>query len=117
MTTDDGAQIDVVSKLPAAPGSQLVVQARWPTAPSGRGARIELFRHTTAPNGASQSLAQAAVSMDDVRSGAATARFDLPAWIPPSFDGADLELRYAVRIVIDIAMRPDATTERPIAVG
>jgi hypothetical protein len=92
------------------------VLARWPGAPSGRSARVELWRDTTAPNGEKGQVTAVPTSVDEVKAGTAVVELPVPAGIAPSFDGAGVEIRYLVRVVIDRPMRPDASIERPVAV-
>ena len=113
----DDAAIDVTSPLPAPIGSELEVRVRWPGAPAGRGARIELHRRTTAPNGTEGCLASVPVDPAGLRSGDAVARLAIPPGSPPSFDGADLEVVYVVRVLVDRAFLPDAAIERPVGVA
>jgi hypothetical protein len=112
----EGATISVATPLPAAPGSVLVVRAEWPGAPGGP-ARIELHRRTNAPNGAEGIVAVAATDSDRLRAGTAEAALALPADLAPSFDGADLEVTYVVRVLVDRKFRPDAAIERPVALA
>jgi hypothetical protein len=113
---DGDAAISVTSPLPARPGSQLQVNVRWPSAPSGRGARIELHRRTNAPNGVEGLVASATVDAALLPSGA-SASLDVPADAPPSFDGAGLEILYVIRVLVDQAFRPDSAVERPVAIA
>ena len=113
----DDAAIDVRSPLPAPIGSEVEVGVRWPGAPAGRGARIELHRRTTAPNGTEGCLASAPVDPAGLRSGDAVARLAIPPGSPPSFDGANLEVLYVVRVLVDRAFLPDAALERPLGVA
>ena len=111
----DGA-IHVASPLPAQSGQEIVVQAHWPSAPSGRGARIELHRRTNAPNGAEGIIASAPVDSASLTGGAAEARLLVPAGSPPSFDGAGLEINYVIRVLVDRKLRSDAAIERPVGI-
>ena len=112
----DGAVIDVGTELPAHTGSTMRVLATWPGAPSGRAARIELWRDTTAPNGEKGQVSMVPTSVDQVKAGTAVVELPVPPGIAPSFDGAGVEIGYLVRVVIDRPMRPDASIERPVAV-
>ena len=112
----EGAAISVTTPLPASPGSTIGVRAVWPTAPGGP-ARIELHRRTNAPNGAEGIIAVAASGSDALRAGTAEAALALPPGIAPSFDGADLEVTYVVRVLINRKLRPDTAIERPVAVA
>lgn len=110
------ASISVQSPLPAPAGQEIVVGVNWPSAPQGRGARIELHRRTNAPNGEEEIIASAAVSPADFASGAAVARLMVPAGSAPSFDGAGLEITYIIRALVDRQFRSDAAIERPVAI-
>jgi hypothetical protein len=111
----DGATIHVASDLPATPGSTLVVRAAWPTAPGGN-ARIELHRRTNAPNGTEGIIASVGTTADAVKAGGADVELHIPPDMPPSFDGAGLENRYVIRVLVDRRFMPDAAIERPVAV-
>ncbi len=111
-----GGTIDVVSPLPAPSGQALVVKANWPSAPSGRGARIELHRRTNAPNGAEGIIASVPVDIASLQSGAAQVELLIPAGSAPSFDGAGLEINYVVRVLVDRKLRSDAAIERPVGI-
>lgn len=110
------ASISVHSPLPTPAGQEIVVGVNWPSAPQGRGARIELHRRTNAPNGEEGIIASAAVPPADFASGAALARLLVPAGSAPSFDGAGLEITYIIRALVDRQFRSDAAIERPVAI-
>jgi hypothetical protein len=112
-----GASIDVASSLPAPAGSSLAVQVRWPLAPSGRSARVELVQHVDAPNGGAWLVAQVATTIESVRDGSAVVSVPIPPEAAPSFDCAGLGCAYTGRVVIARPMRPDATIERPVAIA
>ena len=107
--------ITVDSPLPAPAGSQLAVRVRWPSAPSGRGARVELHRRSNAPNAVEGIVASEPVDPAALREGAEL-RLTVPAGAPPSFDGAGLENRYVLRALVDRAFFADAAIERPVAI-
>jgi hypothetical protein len=44
------------------------------------------------------------------------ARLVVPPGSAPSFDGAGLEIRYVIRILVDRRFRTDAAIERPVAI-
>lgn len=113
---DGDASIAVTSPLPARPGGPLDVQVRWPSAPSGRGARVELHRRTNAPNGTEGLIASASVDPPQLVGGV-QAHLVVPADASPSFDGAGLEILYVIRVLVDQAFRPDSAVERPVAVA
>jgi hypothetical protein len=112
----NGATIHVASVMPAMPGTRIVVTATWPAAPGGT-ARIELHRRTNAPNGTEGIIASTSLAADAVRSGSTPVELEIPAGIPPSFDGAGLENRYVVRVLVDRRFMPDAAIERPLAIA
>lgn len=110
-----GATISVTSPLPAAPGTLLGVQARWPDAPDGD-VRIELHRRTNAPNGTEGIVASASLPAGSLRGGA-EAQLAIPLGSAPSFDGAGLEITYIIRVLVDRRFRTDAAVERPVAIA
>jgi hypothetical protein len=110
------ARISVTTPLPAAPGSLISVGVLWAGAPDGN-ARIELHRRTTAPNGVEGIIASAISDAAALRSGAAGVQLAVPVDAAPSFDGADLELTYVIRVLVDRRFRPDTAIERPVAVA
>jgi hypothetical protein len=111
----EGGTIAVESPLPAKPGSSLDVGVRWPAAPSGN-ARIELHRRSNAPNGVNAVIASAGLDAAQLASGAARVSLALPQDLAPSFDGADLQLLYVVRVLVDRRFMPDIAIERPVAI-
>jgi hypothetical protein len=111
-----GGQIDITSPLPAPSGTAIEVTAAWPSAPDGRGARIELHRHTNAPNGVRGIIASAAMEVAALHSGSAKASLVVPEGAAPSFDGAGLEVNYVIRVLVDRKFRGDAAVERPVAI-
>jgi len=113
----DGATIAVTSALPAPIGSEILVRTTWPGAPGGRPARIELHRRNNAPNGVEGIVASVSVPSDTVRAGSAEARLVVPAGSPPSFDGADLQITYIIRVLVDRRFMPDAAIERPVGIA
>jgi hypothetical protein len=111
----EGATISITSPLPAAPGTNLNLHVAWPGAPDGEG-RIELHRRTNAPNGVEGIVASTSTDGATLRAGA-TDWLPVPAGLAPSFDGADLELRYVIQVLVDRRFMPDAAIERPVAVA
>lgn len=110
-----GATLIVTSELPAPAGSELAFQVAWPGAPDGRAARAELHRQSNAPNAETGIVVSEPMEVSALRSGSEM-RLQVPAWAPPSFDGAGLENRYILRILVDRRFRADAAIERPIGV-
>ncbi len=111
---EDG-MIGILSPLPVPAGTELVVAARWPSAPGGPKARIELHRKTNAPNGTRGIIVSAEVDPAALKGGV-EARLAVPAGLAPSFDGAGLEITYILRVLVDRRFRTDAAIERPLAV-
>lgn len=112
----EGATISVTTPLPAAVGSEIGIAAAWPGAPGGP-ARIELHRRTNAPNGVEGIIAVASTDSDALRAGNARAVLAIPPDAAPSFDGADLEVTYVVRVLVDRRFQPDSAVERPVAIA
>jgi hypothetical protein len=112
----DGGTISIESKLPAMAGGSLVVLARWPSAPGGP-ARIELHRRSTAPNGINAIISSVDTTGAEIAAGSARVELPVPADASPSFDGADLQLFYIVRVLIDRRFMPDSAIERIVAVA
>ncbi len=110
------ATINVTTPLPAPAGREMVITVAWPSAPQGQGARVEIHRKTNAPNGTEGIIASVAVDPATLSSGAAVARLVVPPGSAPSFDGAGLEIRYVIRILVDRRFRSDAAIERPVAI-
>lgn len=111
----DGGTISIESDLPAKPGSNLEVAVSWPKAPGGN-ARIELHRRSNAPNGVNAVMASAGLDAAELAGGSARIALPLPPDLAPSFDGADLQLMYVVRVLVDRRFMPDTAIERPVAV-
>jgi hypothetical protein len=111
----DGGTISIESDLPAVPGSNLEVAVSWPEAPGGN-ARIELHRRSTAPNGVNAVMATAGLDAAELSSGSARVSLPLPSDLAPSFDGADLQLMYVVRVLVDRRFMPDTAIERLVAI-
>ena len=110
-----GATISVTTPLPAVPGANIGVRVMWPGAPDGAG-RVELHRRTNAPNGAEGIVGSVPTDGSALRAGAED-WLRLPPDAAPSFDGADLELTYVIRVLVDRRFMPDAAIERPVAVA
>jgi hypothetical protein len=115
VTLAGGATIGVIGDKPLAAGSELRVDVAWPAASDGR-ARVELHRRTNAPNGEEGIVASIPTTGATLRAGARLGLGTIPSGLPPSFDGADLENTYVVRVLIDRRFRADQAIERPIAV-
>lgn len=111
----DGGVITVLSELPVPAGGELRIGVSWPGAPDGRGIRAELHRRSNAPNADEGIVASVPLERHQL-DGAAEIALALPPGIPPSFDGAGLENRYVLRILVDRPLRPDVAIERPVGV-
>jgi hypothetical protein len=113
---DGDAVIGVSSPLPAAPGTEMAVTVRWPSASGGTAGRVELHRRTNAPNAEWSVISSVLVDPAALRGGM-DVRLPVPAGIAPSFDGAGLENTYVIRVLVDRRLRPDAAVERPVAIA
>jgi hypothetical protein len=111
----EGATISVDSPLPAKPGTPLEVVVNWPAAPSGP-VRVELHRRSNAPNGVNAVVALWNLEAAELASGNARGSLRLPPDLAPSFDGADLQLGYVIRVLVDRRFMPDTAIERPVAI-
>jgi len=109
------AVIAVSSELPAPAGTEMALDVRWPSAPGGQGARVELHRRTNAPNGAEGIVSSVPVDPAAL-AGGVTLRLPVPPAAAPSFDGAGLEIQYVIRVLVDRRFRADAAIERPVAI-
>jgi hypothetical protein len=110
------AVIGVTSPLPARAGSEILVDVRWPSAPKGNGARVELHRRTNAPNGEEGIVAAVAIDPGRLSGGVQGVPLAVPPGTAPSFDGAGLQIDYVVRVLIDRRFMPDTAIERPVAI-
>ena len=109
------ATINVTTPLPATAGQEMVVTVVWPSAPVGQNGRIELHRRTNAPNGVEGIIASVAVPSASLQSGA-EAHITVPPGTAPSFDGAGLEIKYVIRVLVDRRFRTDLAIERPVGI-
>ena len=112
----DGATISVVSGLPAKPGRPLEVVVNWSGAPSGP-VRVELHRRSNAPNAVDAVVSRWNLEAAELAAGNVQASLRLPPDLAPSFDGADLELEYVIRVLVDRRFMPDVAVERPVAIA
>lgn len=110
------AVIGVTTPLPAPAGSEIALTIHWPSAAGGNAGRVEIQRHTNAPNGETGIIASVPVDPKALQGGTEV-RLTVPAGTAPSFDGAGLENVYVVRALVDRRFRPDAAIERPIAIA
>jgi hypothetical protein len=44
-------------------------------------------------------------------------QFEIPADAPPVFDMQNITLRYRIRALVDLPLRPDIAIERNVAIG
>lgn len=110
------ATIAVRPLPPAVAGSEIEVTVNWPSAGSGRGARLELQADVQAPNGV-RGIVLWSSAMDPAafRQGL-TARLPIPADAPPTLEAHGLGVSYRIRALVDRPLRPDVAVERAIAV-
>ena len=109
--------MDVDPAPPITPGSPLQVSVCWPSAAGGRGARVELYVDVKmAPP---VRIAAAELQTSDLAKGSLVT-FEIPSDAPPVFDGvkgAQLTLRYRIRVLIDRPLRSDLAAERNVVIG
>jgi hypothetical protein len=113
---DGDGVIGVTTPLPASAGSEIGVSIHWPSASGGSVGRVEIQRHTNAPNGETGVIASVPVDPKALQGGAEV-RLAIPPGTAPSFDGAGLENAYTIRVLVDRRFRPDAAIERPVAIA
>lgn len=106
-----------VSPLPPArAGSEIDVTVNWPSAGSGRGARLELQAHVDAPNGI-KGIVLSSTPLDPTAfRGGTTVRVPIPADAPPTLAAHGVAVKYRLRALVDRAFRSDLAIERAIAV-
>ena len=110
------ASIAVAPLPPLVAGTDVDVTVSWPSAGSGRGARLELQADITAPNGISSLvLWSAAVDPAEFRGGT-TVRVPIPADVPPTCAMDDVGVAYRIRALVDRPFRSDLAVERAIAI-
>ena len=110
------ATIAVKPLPPAAAGSEIEVTVNWPSAGSGRGARLELQADVQAPNSLKGVvLWSAAVDPGAFREGL-TMTIPIPADAPATLEHQGLGVSYRIRALVDRALRSDLAVERALAV-
>jgi len=110
------ASIAVMPLPPALTGSEIEVTVNWPSAGSGRGARLELQADVQAPNGMKGVvLWSAAVDPAAFRQGL-TMKVPIPADAPATLEHQGLGVSYRIRALVDRAFRSDLAVERALAV-
>jgi hypothetical protein len=112
--SDGEVSMDVDPAPPIAPGSPLKVNVRWPSASGGRGARVELYADLKMA--LPVRIAAAELQTSDLAKGSVIT-FEIPSDAPPVFDGAQLSLRYRIRVLIDRPLRSDLAAERNVVIG
>jgi hypothetical protein len=101
---------------PIAAGSQVDVTVNWPSAGTGRGARLELQANVDAPNGMKGIvLSSTAVDAATFRAGA-TLSVVVPPDAPPTLAEQGLTVNYRLRALVDRSFRSDLAIERALAV-
>jgi hypothetical protein len=110
------ASIAVKPLPPIAAGSDVEVSVTWPSAGSGRGARVELQADVEAPIGL-KGIVLASIPVDPaaLRQGL-TVSLPLPADAPPTQQAHGVGVSYRVRALVDRALRRDLAVERALAV-
>jgi hypothetical protein len=110
------ATISVSPLPPVVAGSDLEVTVAWPSAGSGRGARLELQADIDAPNGISKLVVwSTALDPAAFRNGV-TVRIPVPADAPPTVRADGVGVSYRIRALVDRPMRSDLAVERAIAI-
>ena len=110
------ATIAVKPLPPIVAGSQIEVTVSWPSAGSGRGARLELQADVKAPNRLSNVVLDSVAVEPDAFQAGAVLRLQVPADAPPTLDDKGVSVNYTIRALIDRAMRSDLAIERTLAV-
>lgn len=113
--TDD-ASIAVSPLPPLAVGSNVDVTVTWPSAGSGRGARLELQADVAAPNGISDLVVWSTTVEPAAFRGGVTVRVPIPADAPPTVQSDKVGVSYRLRALVDRPMRSDLAVERAIAI-
>ncbi len=110
------ASIAVSPLPPLAAGSEVDVTVTWPSAGSGRGARLELQADVAAPNGISDLVVwSAALDPAAFRDGV-TVRVPIPDDAPPTVSAERVGVNYRIRALVDRPMRSDLAIERAVAI-
>lgn len=110
------AAIAVKPLPPAVAGSEVEVTVTWPSAGSGRGARLELQANVKAPVSLNNLvLFSTALDPQAFREGV-TIRVPVPADAPATLDDKGVAVAYRIRALVDRAFRADLAVERALAV-
>jgi hypothetical protein len=110
------ASIAVSPLPPLAAGSEVDVTVTWPSAGSGRGARLELQADVAAPNGISDLVVWSTALDPASFRGGVTVRVPIPADAPPTVSADRVGVTYRIRALVDRPMRADLAVERAIAI-
>jgi hypothetical protein len=110
------ASIAVSPLPPLAAGSEVDVTVTWPSAGSGRGARVELQADVAAPNGIPDLVVWSTTLDPEVFRGGVTIRVPIPADAPPTVLADKVGVSYRIRALVDRPMRSDLAVERAIAI-
>lgn len=108
------ATLNVTPAPPLTPGTAFTVHVRWPDASGGRGARVELY--VDIKNAWPMCIASAKMETAALVAGV-DVQFEIPADAPPVFDLQNITLRYRVRALVDLPLRPDIAIERNVAIS
>ena len=88
----------------------------WPSAGSGRGARLELQADIAAPNGISDLVVWSTTLDPSAFQDGITVRVPIPADAPPTVSADRVGVSYRIRALVDRPMRSDLAVERAIAI-
>jgi len=110
------ATIAVSPLPPIATGSEVDVTVTWPSAGSGRGARLELQADIAAPNGIGDLVVWSTPLDPAAFRGGVTVRVPIPADAPPTVLADKVGVSYRLRALVDRPMRSDLAVERAIAI-
>jgi hypothetical protein len=113
---DGDATISVAPLPPVVAGSELDVTVAWPSAGSGRGARLELQADISAPNGISKLVVWSAALDPAAFRGGVTVRIPIPVDAPPTVMVDNVGVTYRIRALVDRPLRSDLAVERAIAI-
>jgi hypothetical protein len=110
------ASMAVAPLPPAVAGSEVDVTVNWPSAGSGRGARLELQVDVKAPNRLSRVVLYSTTLDPAAFRGGVTMKVPIPADAPPSLDDKGVAVGYFIRALVDRPLRSDLAVERALAV-
>ena len=88
----------------------------WPSAGSGRGARLELQADIAAPNGISDLVVWSTTLDPSAFQDGITVPVPIPADAPPTVLADRVGVSYRIRALVDRPMRSDLAVERAIAI-